>query len=306
MDLRQVRYFVAACEEGSITAAAKRMNCTPPGISQQMSALELRHDISLLERSSRGVTPTAAGERLYKKCLGILRAVSEAEGEIASLRHEVTGKVAVGLIPALSKAILPKLLADYTHKYPAVDIHVVEAYAGTLTQSLLKGDLDFAVGPLPPDETGLSFEKIAEQPMGLLSGKILGLEQMKPIRLDAIHPLRLVMPSPQHSLRPTLENLIRLGDIKVEKSMSIDGLTGTLEFISQTEWVSIIPSALCLNQLNDSRMTVNPIVFPDLKFEIALIQLARQSLSRPAQLLVDILKSELEGADANWQTQLDA
>ena len=51
MDLRQIRYFVAACEEGSLSAAAARLHCTPSGVSQQMSALEARLGTGLLERT---------------------------------------------------------------------------------------------------------------------------------------------------------------------------------------------------------------------------------------------------------------
>ncbi|MCC0039920.1 MAG: LysR family transcriptional regulator [Brucellaceae bacterium] len=50
MDLRQIRYFVAACEEGSLSAAATRLNCTASGVSQQMSALEARLRTGLFER----------------------------------------------------------------------------------------------------------------------------------------------------------------------------------------------------------------------------------------------------------------
>src|SRR3546814_18915589 len=71
MDLRQIRFFVAACEEGSLSAAANRLNCTASGVSQQMSALEARLGIDLLERTRRGVSPTAAGRRFYDRSLAI-------------------------------------------------------------------------------------------------------------------------------------------------------------------------------------------------------------------------------------------
>ncbi|MBC7281424.1 LysR family transcriptional regulator [Hoeflea sp.] len=78
MDLRQIHHFVAACEEGSLSAAALRLNCTASGVSQQMSSLEAQLGTGLLERTRRGVNPTAAAWRFYARCLAILKAVSEA------------------------------------------------------------------------------------------------------------------------------------------------------------------------------------------------------------------------------------
>ena len=96
MDLRQIRYFVAACEEGSLSGAAARLHCTPSGVSQQMSALEARLGTGLLERTRRGVNPTAAGWRFYNRCLAVLTSVSEAEMELEDFSAGLSGSVSAG------------------------------------------------------------------------------------------------------------------------------------------------------------------------------------------------------------------
>ena len=283
-----------------MSAAAMRMNCTPPGISQHMSGLEKRLGVELLTRSSRGVMPTPVGKKFYDKCLHILRTVSDAEHEIETLRDGVAGSVSVGIIPALSKAILPASLRRYTADYPAVDVYISESYAGTLTQSLLSGELDFAVVPTPANTAGLHVEKFSEQPNGLISNKMFGLEHMKPVRMDGIPNLKLIMPSYQHPIRSVIESAIQIGDIKVQKQLSIDGLIGTLEFVAQSDWSAIVPAALCHNLKTDTRFVINPIEHPDLRFGLALLQLERQTLSHPARLLVDIFRQEFDNVDQGW------
>jgi len=195
---------------------------------------------------------------------------------------------------------LPASLRRYTADYPAVDVYISESYAGTLTQSLLSGELDFAVVPTPADTAGLRVEKFSEQPNGLISNKMFGLEHMKPIRLDGIPNLKLIMPSYQHPIRSVIESAIQIGDIKVLKQLSIDGLIGTLEFVAQSDWSAIVPAALCHNLQTDPRFVINPIEHPDLRFGLALLQLERQTLSHPARLLVDIFRQEFDSVDQGW------
>ena len=118
MDLRQIRYFVAACEEGSLSGAAARLHCTPSGVSQQMSALEARLGTGLLERTRRGVNPTAAGWRFYNRCLAVLTSVSEAEMELEDFSAGLSGSVSAGFAPGLAMAVLPAALARRTLRTP--------------------------------------------------------------------------------------------------------------------------------------------------------------------------------------------
>ena len=237
MDLRQIRYFVAACEEGSLSAAAARLNCTPPGVSQQMSALEKRLGTSLLERTPRGVTPTAAGRRFYDRCLAVLKAVSEAEIEIEDFHAGLSGSVSAGFAPGLAKAILPPALARFTREFARVDIEIASGTADTLVAATAGGTLDFYVGQFLATQIGLSAIPIGRYPVALISGSRRGFMPMKPVRLDKVAPLNLIIPSAANSLRPKIEDAVRTGEIAVERTILIDSLSAGLEFISRDRLV---------------------------------------------------------------------
>src|ERR671936_26404 len=83
--LRQVRAIIAVCEEGSFTRAAARENATQSGISQHVAAAEQALGVKLFERSARGVTPTPAGLRYYKRCV-------EAVGRLENAHEEARGR----------------------------------------------------------------------------------------------------------------------------------------------------------------------------------------------------------------------
>jgi LysR family transcriptional regulator, nitrogen assimilation regulatory protein len=301
MDLRQIRYFVAACEEGSLSAAAARLNCTAPGVSQQMSALEARLGTHLLERTRRGVTPTAAGRRFYERCMAVLKAVSEAEIEIEDFKAGLRGSIAAGFGPGVASAILPQALARFTREFPQVDVAISSGSADTLLAATSSGSLDFYVGQFAKPHIGLSAVPIGRYPVALISGSRRGFTPMRPVRLDSAAPLKLVLPSPANSLRPKIEEAIQSREIVVERTILMDNLSAGLEFLSQTDWSWILPYWLCLKDLGNERLTVNPIADTTLRVDVALIFPAQRPLSRPSQLLYDYCCQELRRTEVEWQ-----
>lgn len=306
MDLKQIRYFVAACEEGSLSAAAVRLNCTPPGVSQQMSAMELRLGTSLFKRTRRGVTPTDAGRRLYERCLVVLKAVSEAEIELEDFKAGVSGTICAGFAPGLAKAILPAALARFTREFPRVDIEIASGTADALVTSTSTGALDFYVGQFVRPRPGVAAVHIGRYPVALLSGARRGLVQMKPVRLDSAPALKLFVPSAANSLRPRIESAIRSGEIAIERRIIIDSLSAGLEFLSQSDWSGILPFWIGLRELGNDRITVNPIAAPVLTVDLEMTHPAQRSLSRPARLLYDYVCQELRRSEEEWRRLTDA
>ena len=300
MDLRQIRYFVAAFEEGSFSAAAERLHCTASGISQQMSGLEARLGVNLFDRNRRGVTPSAAGRRLYDRCLAVLRAVSEAQIEIESFAAGQSGSVSAGFAPGLAKAVLPGALVKFTKAFEAVDLNIASGTADALLDQTATGELDFYVGQFIRQQAGLTALTLGRYPVALISGAQLGLTPRVPVRLEKL-PLKLFLPSALNSLRPKIEDAIRHGEIVAERSISCSSLSAGLEFLSQTDWAAVLPFWIGLQELGNRRLTVNPVASPDLQVELAMIHPTQHPLSPPARHLFEIFRTELESFEQEWQ-----
>ncbi|MDP3896352.1 MAG: LysR family transcriptional regulator [Mesorhizobium sp.] len=300
MDLRQIRYFVAACETGSLSGAANRLNCTAPGVSQQMSALEARLGTRLFERTPRGVRPTAAGSRFYDRCLAVLKAVSEAEIELQDFKAGLSGSISVGFAPGIARSILPQALARFTREFPRIDIDIASGTADALLSETSAGGLDFYVGQFARNQLGLAATHIGRFPVSLISGARRGLNSMRPVRLDNLAPLKLFVPSAANSLRPKIEDAILSGQIVIERKIIIDSMSAGFEFVSQTDWSSILPFWIGLQELRNDRVTVNPIAYPDFQVDVALIVPAQRPMTRQAQLLYDYFLQELRRMEAEW------
>ncbi|MEK9971463.1 MAG: LysR family transcriptional regulator [Ferrovibrio sp.] len=306
MELRQIRFFVAACEEGSLSAAASRLHCTASGVSQQMSALEARLGISLLERTRRGVVPTPAGQRFYERSLAILKAVSEAELEVEDFSAGLSGAVSAGFAPGLAKAILPPALARFTREFPRVDIDIANGTADSLIAEVAGGALDFYVGQFVKPQIGLTAQSIGSFPVTLISGSRRGLMPMKPLKLSTLPPLKLFLPNAENSLRSKIDSSIRNGEIPVERVISNASLSAGLEFLALTDWSAILPYWIGQKELGNERLTVNPIEESSLTVEVALNIPARHPLSRPAQTHYDYFSHELRRSAEEWDRLLAA
>src|SRR4029079_13639663 len=98
MELRHLRYFVAIAEEGSFTRAAERLWVAQPGLSTQVRRLESELGVRLLERHSRGVDLTGAGELFLERARAVLAAADVALSTGRDLGEGLVGSVRVGIV----------------------------------------------------------------------------------------------------------------------------------------------------------------------------------------------------------------
>lgn len=120
MDLRQLRYFVKVVECGNITRASQALYIAQPAISQQLLNLERELQMQLLDRSARGVAPTAAGRTLYQHALELLR---QADGTPNLLRQDAEvphGRVSVGMPSSTARMLAIPLARAVRERYPGI------------------------------------------------------------------------------------------------------------------------------------------------------------------------------------------
>ena len=304
--LRQVRAIIAACEEGSFTRAAARENATQSGISQHVATIERTLGVKLFERSARGIVPTPAGLRYYKSCVEAVGRLESANEEARSLAGLVTGDLRIGLMPTFTRAVLGPTLQSFVPRHPEVRLHVVEGYSGLLTGMVLADELDFAVVPAFEGRTGLKSRLLMRDQEMLLSGRQLGLTPLAPVRLADCGPLKIVVPGPQNVRRRNLETYFQTHGVEIAAMLEMDAMIGTLEFVARSDWVTVLPSVISVNDIGKGSLVVNPIVKPALRADFVVIQPARRTLSVPARLFLERFEAEVVNIHAIWDRALAA
>lgn len=138
-DIRRLALLVEVVEQGSITAAAELMMYTPSAVSQQLRKLEQEVGQPLLNRRSRGVVPTEAGQVLAghaRKIVGQMRAAQSDLDQIAGLKR---GSLTIGTFSTLAGSFLPVVIRAFKKRYPAIGLSVRSARFDDLVSDLQSG-----------------------------------------------------------------------------------------------------------------------------------------------------------------------
>src|SRR5581483_8809305 len=144
MDLRQLRHLVTLAEERHFTRAAEREHIAQPALSQQIRRLEDELGLPLVERTTRSVAMTDAGNLLVGRARRILAEVDAAQSEMRGLIGLQTGHVTVGAIHTMGPVDLSLPLAAFHRRYPGVELTVREQSSEELAEMLRDDVLDLA------------------------------------------------------------------------------------------------------------------------------------------------------------------
>jgi len=298
--LRQIRAVIAVCEEGSFTRAAQRENATQSGISQHVAAVERALKIKLFERTAGGVTPTPAGMRYYKRCVEAVGTLEQAAEEARSLAGEVSGELRIGLMPTFTRAVLAPVLDDFVPRCPEVRLHIVEGYSALLTEMVLDDALDFAVVPAFEGTIGLKSRMLVRDREMLISGPRAGFTPLEPLRLADCQPLKIVVPSPDNIRRRNLETYFHAHGVETAAILEMDAMIATLEFVARSDWVTILPSVISVNDIGRGELIVNPIAEPELHAEFVVVQPTRRTLSTQARMFLQRFEAEVTHIHQVW------
>ncbi|GLB66526.1 LysR family transcriptional regulator [Arthrobacter mangrovi] len=138
-DIRRLALLVQVVEAGSITAAADLMMYTPSAVSQQLRKLEQEVGQPLLNRRSRGVSPTEAGQVLAGHARRIVQQMQAAHSDLDQLAGLKRGSLTIGTFPTLAGSFLPVVIRVFKKRYPAVSLSVRSARFDELLADLQSG-----------------------------------------------------------------------------------------------------------------------------------------------------------------------
>ena len=145
MQYRHLYYFLRIVEAGSFSQAARTIHVAQPALSQQIAELEASLGVPLLQRSARGVKPTAAGEKLYEEASSILRKYENLPGLVRSSAGDVEGRVSLGMPASLSTTLVGPFIETCRAAHPKVTLKFIDGDSEFLREEVEKSRLDMAL-----------------------------------------------------------------------------------------------------------------------------------------------------------------
>jgi DNA-binding transcriptional LysR family regulator len=143
--LRQLSYFVAVAEHGSVSQAAHVLSISQSAVTEAVKELEADLGLRLFDRHARGLTPTLRGHQFLRHAKAILGEVAGARAALAADRPSLSGQLQLGVTSLMAGYVISDLLARFRRANPDVTVTAVEDTAEYLEHLLIGGELDVAV-----------------------------------------------------------------------------------------------------------------------------------------------------------------
>jgi DNA-binding transcriptional LysR family regulator len=295
MEFRQINYFIALFEEGTVTRAAHRLNIVQPALSMQIARLEEQVGQQLFERSKQGMVPTAAGRQMYRLFLPIMRDFSNAYAQMQS-SDAIRGQVNVGLVASVTEGVLVDTLSEFSSRYPEVGVSVADGYTSALVDWVTGGRLDAAIINKPRRPLALDVEHIVDEEMVLITGASSGLQVPPSLTLRELTSLglALVLPTRGHGLRSTIDGFAESENIELQPKFEIDLLVAIIKLVEQTQAATIVPRIAVHRQIDDGRLRAHTITSPRMVRRMVSVSHPRRPLSPAVRLFIAMLAANLK------------
>jgi LysR family nitrogen assimilation transcriptional regulator len=304
MNLKRLKYFVKVVDVGSLTQAADILYIAQPALSQQIATLEGEVRRQLLVRTKRGVTPTEAGQALYRHAQVILRQCDQALAEMASVSQGVAGQVSVGLAPGTAATTLAlPLLRQVRAVHPGIVLYLNENYGTTLSELIMNGRMDLAVlyGNRPIH--GLTFLPLMDEELYFVGPAVTA----DPVRLSELRDVELVLPRPYNIVRKLIdENFARIG-MAPRVVAEIESAVTLQAVIADGLGATILPASMAREMAASRKIWCRRIVDPVIAAPLTLCESDHLPLSEPARVVKDILLGLAQGllTEASFEKEAD-
>jgi len=263
MELRQLRYFVAIVDHGSLSRAALVLHVAQPALTQQLRQLEEELGAQLLHRSAQGVLSTDAGKVFYEHAQAILKQVGDARSAVTQSTTRPSGSVTLGLPHSISGALALPLLLACRARYPEITLQLTEELSGSLAEQLKSGRINLAVLFDDGQLAAFAGAALVEEALMFIarSGSAHGPAGERVSLADAL-AATLILPAQQQGVRPRIESVARAAGLALGQVIEINSIAILKSALLADMGATILPLAPLLAEINAGALLARPIDNP--------------------------------------------
>lgn len=220
VSIRQFHVFATVARHLSFARAAEELHLSPPAVSMQISDLEQTIGVPLFDRAGRRISLTTTGEYFLVHARRLLADLKDAEDTIARLKGVQTGRLAIG-VQSTAKYFMPRLVASFMQDHPGVQLQFEVGNRQTLSEMLVRHDVDVAVMGTPPRELDLRVEPFAAHPLGVIAAPehpLASLPHVPPALLDRVP---FIVREPGSGTRAAMERYFNEARVKPASIMTM-------------------------------------------------------------------------------------
>ena len=297
MDLRQLRYLVALAEELNFTRAAASEHIAQPALSQQIRRLEEEVGVGLVERTTRKVALTEAGQTLVVRARRILAELEAAHSEMESLRGVDTGHVTIGAIHTMGPLDLSLALAEFHRQHPAVALTVREHHSEECAELLRIDELDCAFLSVTErvEAHGLALHQLISEELMVLMPRDHAFADREEVRMAELAHEQFISFRQGARLRELLFSAGRDAHFEPQVTLESNETHRIRMLVSRGLGVAILPQSDAM--AHGAEVRVARLVDPSLRRDITLAWRLGRRHSPATAAFVELAREMFEVTD---------
>ena len=241
MDVRHLEAVLAVAEEGSFTGAADRLRTVQSNVSEHVRQLEAELGVRLLVRSRRGAEPTEFGLRVVERARAIRSEIEALHKDLSMLQGLETGHATLGVIGTVSRALVPRVVAEMQRTAPGVSLRLTEGASERLAVEVAERELATAIVTEPVSDPRLVVEHLRDEALVALVPSSLSLGEREPLPLKLIAAHTLILPPAGNPLRDEVESAARAERVELRVPIEVEGVRLIADLVAAGAGVSILP-----------------------------------------------------------------
>lgn len=289
MELKQLEYFYAVCQELHFTRAAEKVGISQPSLSQQIRLLEHEIGTPLFDRIGKKTALTESGKLLLKYTRKIFYEVEQAKTSIDELNGLQRGTILVGTLLTVEDYLITPTLLSFHQKYPGVKISVFGLRTGDIHKQLIENKLDLRIVFLPMKGDELESISLSTEEMAFAVPKGHPLENQDMLDLEVLKTTPSILLPQQYFIRKLIDEACRELGFFPKPIFEITTMQSLMNMVIKGVGVTILPKPY-LEYLNHPNIRIIPILKSNLSREIGVVYRKDKYLSAATHAFISALK----------------
>ena len=287
--LRQLHVFQSVATTHNFSRTGDAVGLTQPAVSRSITELEAQLGLKLLNRTTREVTLTDAGQRLAARLPRVLEDLDNTLLDVRGMATERRGRVRVASSPTLSANLMPECIAQCQQRLPGLELVLLDRIQSAVLASVLSGEVDFGVVIDPGERDALECETILTEPFCLACPPDHRLARKRQVRWADLAGESLVLLDHASGSRRLIDRALADHAVQCTVAQEVGHTTTIFRMLDAGLGISVIPT-LALPPEGLARLVVRPLV-PRVDRDIVLVHRRNRALPPVAQAAWDLVRA---------------
>lgn len=290
--LRQLKVFVAVAHAGSFSRAGEQIGLSQSAVSHSVKELESEIGVKLLDRTTREVVLTEAGQQLASRLERLLEELTSTLLDTRSVGHQLSGTVRVAASQTISAHLMPQSIAAGAVEYPAIRFVLHDRPQQWVLQSIRQGEVDFGIVIDPIQASDLDCEAVLSEPFLLLCRNDHPFAAEQQVAWQALQGANLVLQDYASGSRPLIDSALMHQGINANIVQQIGHPATLFPMVEAGIGISVLP-ALALPLPQGRPLVVRPLI-PVVDRQLMLVRRKNRSLSRAAEAIWQVVRQQAQ------------